>query len=90
MYEAVRQPGGVRSYSPAQLIHLAPKRALLAAMAGVVLLIQFWMFQLARSQTRKLEPDALSSESSEERPPATSSAEPERRRRSPATNGRAH
>lgn len=41
--------GGVRSYSPPATVRLAPKRALLAAMASVVLLIQLWMFGLARS-----------------------------------------
>jgi hypothetical protein len=40
---------GVRSYSPPATVNLAPKRALLAAMASVVLLIQLWMFGLARS-----------------------------------------
>lgn len=47
---AVREhAGGVRSYSPPATVRLAPKRALLAAMASVVLLIQLWMFGLARS-----------------------------------------
>jgi hypothetical protein len=45
-----RAQTGVRSYTPpAEPIRLAPKRALLAAMASVVLLIQLWMFGLARS-----------------------------------------
>jgi len=51
---AVRAPGGVRdSRLPPAAIRLAPKRALLAALATLVLLIQLWMFDLARSQQER-------------------------------------
>jgi hypothetical protein len=61
---AVRDPGGVRdSMAPPAPIRLAPKRALLAAMGTMVLLIQLWMFALARSH--------------EEGPRSASPAEPE-------------
>jgi len=47
---AVRDPGAVRGHTtPATPVRLAPKRALLAALATVVLLIQLWIFSLARS-----------------------------------------
>jgi serine/threonine protein kinase len=54
--------------NPSPPVRLAPKRALLAALAGVVLLIQLWMFVLARSshpeKARSTPPNqrALSSE----------------------------
>jgi hypothetical protein len=61
---AVREPIGSRgAATPAAPVRLAPKRALLAAMASVVLLLQLWMFSLARSH--------------EERSRAASPAEPE-------------
>ncbi len=80
----VRQHGAVRSYSPPpEPIRLAPKRALLAAMASVVLLLQLWMFDMVRSQPRKAEPDAPGAEQSQE--PAEPIVQPsgEGRRRSP-------
>ncbi|MEY4545551.1 MAG: hypothetical protein RL685_1746 [Pseudomonadota bacterium] len=43
-------PGYSPASQPAGPIRLAPKRALLAAMASVVLAIQLWMFSVARTQ----------------------------------------
>ncbi|MEO8182488.1 MAG: hypothetical protein ABI895_26930 [Deltaproteobacteria bacterium] len=61
---AVGAHEGVRGHTtPSAPVRLGPKRALLAALATVVLLIQLWMFALARSHT--------------ERSRSTSPAEPE-------------
>ncbi|MEO8184134.1 MAG: hypothetical protein ABI895_35390, partial [Deltaproteobacteria bacterium] len=68
VHRAVHDPGGVRDYTtPSAPVRLGPKRALLAAMAGVVLLLQLWIFGLARSHregSRSPSPDEseLSSE----------------------------
>jgi hypothetical protein len=50
VHRAVRDPGGVVGYTtPSAPVRLGPKRALLAAMASVVLLLQLWMLGLVRS-----------------------------------------
>jgi Protein kinase domain len=77
---AVRDHGGVRAYTtPSAPVRLAPKRALLAAMATVVLLIQLWMFALARSHKERSRP-ASPAEServeAEPRSPEEATAEP--------------
>jgi len=51
------QPAGARApATPVAPVRLGPKRALLAAMASVVLLIQIWIFSLARSHEEKSRP----------------------------------
>jgi serine/threonine-protein kinase len=51
---AVHEPIAARGpTAPAPPVRLAPKRALLAAMASVILLIQLWMFSLARSHEER-------------------------------------
>ena len=62
----------VRAYTPPAPIRLAPKRALLAGMASVVLAIQLYTFTQVRSQPRKPGLDVPSAESSER----SSTAEP--------------
>ena len=61
--QAVHEPLAARAATAAAPVRLGPKRALLAALASVVFLIQLWMFSLARSH--------------EERSRAASPAEPE-------------
>jgi len=78
---AVRDPDGARGHTtPSAPVRLGPKRALLAAMATVVLLIQLWMFALARSHTersRSTSP-AEPEQSTEQGPGAALSRESER------------
>lgn len=70
VHRAVRDPGGVRDYTtPSAPVRLAPKRALLAAMASVVLLLQLWMHGLARSHREGSRPPSpAESELSSEAP----------------------
>jgi hypothetical protein len=83
---AVRDPGGARGYTaPSAPVRLAPKRALLAAMATVVLLIQLWIFSLARSHEERSRsaPPAEGARSSEPAPGAAPSRVSERARSEP-------
>jgi hypothetical protein len=54
VHHAVRAPGGLRgATTPSAPVRLGPKRALLAAMASVLLLLQLWMFGVVRSHHEK-------------------------------------
>jgi hypothetical protein len=72
VHRAVRDPGGIRHTTSAAPVRLGPKRALLAAMATVVLLLQLWMFSLARSHKEGSASPAESERSSEQWPGAAS------------------
>jgi hypothetical protein len=63
VHRAVTDPGASRRNAKSSApVRLAPKRALLAAMASVVLLIQLWVLSLARShQEPKASPPPLPS-----------------------------
>lgn len=69
---AVGAGDGIRSYTPRAAARLGPKRALLAALGMVVLLIQLWMFALARShqETSRAASPAEPEPSSEQGPSA--------------------
>lgn len=84
---AVREPVGARAATPAAPVRLGPKRALLAAMASVVFLIQLWIFSIARSheKSRSAPPAApeLGSEQGSNAVPAGDPALLDREPRSP-------
>jgi len=76
---AVRDHGAVRDYTtPSAPVRLATKRALLATMAAVVLLIQLWMFALARSHKERSRSAAPESEPSSEQGSGAAPRESER------------
>ncbi|HEU4576622.1 MAG TPA: hypothetical protein VFS67_00100 [Polyangiaceae bacterium] len=65
--------------APAPPVRLGPKRALLAAMASVILLLQLWMFSVARSrEERSRAAEPAEPARSSERAPALRAAEPHR------------
>jgi hypothetical protein len=65
--------------APAPCVRLGPKRALLAAMASVILLLQLWMFSVARSrEERSRAAEPAEPARSSERAPALRAAEPHR------------
>jgi hypothetical protein len=77
---AVREPAGAAGHKTAAVpVRLGPKRALLAAMASVVLLIQLWIFALARSHSSRTEGSRSASHAElEQRTDAVPAGGPER------------